>query len=210
MDLNEFYALFCAILQEKSVIFLSKNLDCLSSCVLGFQSFLLPLRCQLDIMPIISENHLNTLESSNNFLIGYPGVFTNDLENKLSFAVIVKLDEINKQHFHVANSNPKNSKINNITYCLKDKIKRYYGEFNQRLIYIPNDTQIAAEKKIFEEIQKFISWMLSEIISDTDIRQTLNIKNICENIKLKSSKCNHDFLCNIAKTRAFRNYCDEL
>ncbi|OMJ79442.1 hypothetical protein SteCoe_20544 [Stentor coeruleus] len=211
LNLNDFYYILCALLLEKSIVFVSKNLDAISSCVLGFQSFVMPLLCQCEIIPVASLSQLTSLKYNQKLLAGYPGEFSSSLQSKLSSDVFVKLDECGNKTKLVLNANNKGLfKCINLTYNVIEKIKDYYKLFNERIVYIPDDLQIEAGRKIIEEIQKFIKWVIDEIVGLTDTSKHYDLDEILSNINENTSSCNHEFLGSVASTSAFRLYYHEL
>lgn len=211
LNLNDFYYTLCALLLEKSIVFVSKNLDALSSCVLGFQSFIMPLICQCEIIPIASISQLTSLKYNQKFLAGYPGELSLSLQSKLSSTIFIKLDESGNKTKLVLNANNKALfKSINLTYNVTEKIKEYYKLFAERIVYIPDDSQIEAGRRVIEEMQKFIRWVLDEIVGSTDTSKHYDIEEILSNIGENTSSCNHEFLGGVASTSAFRSYYHEL
>jgi hypothetical protein len=67
---EQFFKILCAMMLEKSVIFVSDNLPLLSSAVLGMQCFLFPFKwCHVQI-PILPKSLLDMIEAPMPFLVG--------------------------------------------------------------------------------------------------------------------------------------------
>jgi hypothetical protein len=67
---DEFYKILCAILLEKSIIFVSDNLSLLSSAVLGMQCFLSPFRWCHVAIPIIPKTLTDMIDAPMPIIVG--------------------------------------------------------------------------------------------------------------------------------------------
>ena len=206
LNIIDFYCVLSAVLQEKSVIFFSKNLDFLSSCVLGYRSLVMPFKCQQLVIPIMLESDLARLNDTQGFLVGYPGPCTIEIERQLSQAVRVNLDDMHAESRVSDNNNDRTIRNSSITYNLIDKINAPYRIFVNEPVYLPGERHVEATRRILEEIQRFIKWIVNEISICVDSKQDFSRKKICDRIELKASNCNRQFLCNIVKTKMLQVY----
>ena len=69
-NLETFYAIWSAILLERSVIFVSSNLTHLSSVILGFKSLLVPFKWCYAMIPILPAALTEFLEAPVPLLVG--------------------------------------------------------------------------------------------------------------------------------------------
>ena len=67
---EQFFQIICAIMLEKSVIFVSDNLPLLSSSVLGLQCFLHPFKWSFVQIPILPRSLVDMIEAPMPFLVG--------------------------------------------------------------------------------------------------------------------------------------------
>ena len=67
---ESFFKILCAIMLEKSVIFVSDNLPLLSSAILGMQCFLHPFKWSYVQIPILPRSLVDMIEAPMPFLVG--------------------------------------------------------------------------------------------------------------------------------------------
>lgn len=67
---DDFYKILCAMLLEKSIIFVSDNLSLLSSAVLGMQCFLAPFRWCHVAIPILPKSLVEMIEAPMPIIVG--------------------------------------------------------------------------------------------------------------------------------------------
>jgi DENN (AEX-3) domain len=174
---NDFYYLLCLILIEKNIVFISKNLDYLSSCVLGFQSLVMPFKLQHNIFPIIVESVLLELDKIDKFIIGCTEPLPEHLEASLKDVILVKLDENNlKSKIHCLYPDTKITFMP--TYNLIDKIKEFYSDFQKRIVYIPDEHELNNAHCIILETNKFIKWVLFEINQCIDVANNFDLQDV--------------------------------
>ena len=94
LKFHDFFWLMCAILQEKSVVFISSNLALLSSCVLCAHALLRPFKWPNLMIPIVPNSLRELLDAPIPFLAGIPDISTSERQN-YSNIIWVLLDEPN-------------------------------------------------------------------------------------------------------------------
>ncbi|OMJ70027.1 hypothetical protein SteCoe_32090 [Stentor coeruleus] len=90
----DFFWLLLAILQEKSVVFVSSNLSVLSSCVLGMVSLLRPFKWPNLMVPIVPNSLREVLDAPIPLIAGIPTISNSERQNYTSI-IWVLLDEHN-------------------------------------------------------------------------------------------------------------------
>lgn len=60
---NDFMIVLSCIMLEKSVVFVSKSLDRLSSCVIGVTALMRPFKWQHLLCPVLPESLIDVLEA---------------------------------------------------------------------------------------------------------------------------------------------------
>ena len=94
LKFQDFFWIMCAILQEKSVVFISSNLALLSSCVLCAHALLRPFKWPNLMIPIVPNSLRDLLDAPIPFLAGIPDIGTAERQN-YSNVIWVLLDEPN-------------------------------------------------------------------------------------------------------------------
>lgn len=94
LKFQDFFWLLSAILQEKSVVFVSQNLGLLSSCVLSVHALLRPFKWPNLMVPIVSNSLRELLEAPIPLLAGLPYIGNQERQN-FSNIIWVLLDEPN-------------------------------------------------------------------------------------------------------------------
>ena len=92
IEAQDFLCLFSALLQEKSIVFVSYNLDLLTSCVLGMQALLRPCKWPYFFLPLIPDNLRELLDAPIPILAGIPGSAP-DCRKNMNHIIWVLLDE---------------------------------------------------------------------------------------------------------------------
>ena len=69
-SLNTFLGLLHAIFTEKSIVCYGKNLNTISSLILGLESLLRPFKWTMALVPILPEQLLDTIEAPLPLLAG--------------------------------------------------------------------------------------------------------------------------------------------
>ena len=70
LSAESFFKILCALLLEKSVIFVSDNLPLLSSAILGMQCFLHPFKWSYVQIPILPRSLVDIVEAPMPILVG--------------------------------------------------------------------------------------------------------------------------------------------
>lgn len=94
LKFQDFFWLLSAILQEKSVVFISSNLGLLSSCVLCVNALLRPFKWPNLMVPIIPNSLRELLDAPVPLIAGVPDIGTLERQN-YSNIIWVLLDEPN-------------------------------------------------------------------------------------------------------------------
>jgi hypothetical protein len=152
---EDFWYIFCAILQESSVVFKGKNLDHISSCVLGFHGIIRPLYWSHVLTPVLPSSLLDILEAPFPLLVGLPSDSNFHFSKKHSHLIIVDLDCKNEEKMISKPLAQDNSVL----------LPNYH---NKTLHYLYNKTkklenQTAMITEIVTEIKSFISNHFSKL-----------------------------------------------
>lgn len=94
LKFNDFFWLVLAVLQEKSVVFVSKNLGMLSSCVVGILALIRPFKWTNLMVPIIPNSLREVLDAPVPLVAGIPHISTHERQGYPSI-IWVLLDEPN-------------------------------------------------------------------------------------------------------------------
>ena len=89
---EDFWYILCAILQESSIVFKGKNLDQISSCVLGFHGIIRPLYWSHVLTPVLPSSLLDILEAPFPLMVGLPADANFVFSKKHAHLIIVDLD----------------------------------------------------------------------------------------------------------------------
>ena len=81
LKFQDFFWLLSAVLQEKSVVFISSNIGLLSSCVLSIHALLRPFKWPNLMVPIISNSLRELLEAPIPILAGLPYIGIQERQN---------------------------------------------------------------------------------------------------------------------------------
>jgi hypothetical protein len=92
LKFHDFFWLILAVLQEKSVVFVSKNLALLSSCVLGILALLRPFKWPYLMVPIVPNSLKEVLDAPVPLVAGVPSLSMQERQN-LPSIIWVLLDE---------------------------------------------------------------------------------------------------------------------
>ncbi|CAG9319379.1 unnamed protein product [Blepharisma stoltei] len=155
LEFKDFFWLLCALIQEKSVVFVSRNLDYVSSCVLGFYSLLRPFNWTHLLTPILPESLKDVLEAPVPLLVGLPTAPQSYTNKKYSHIIWVILDEpkISKRilRTNAISKSVKEPFANN----LKNVLSVPYKKFTGRVCYTPSSDQKNAYDGIIDEIGRY-------------------------------------------------------
>eukprot|EP00347_Sterkiella_histriomuscorum_P012528 403368229 len=187
---SQFIDILCAIMLEKSVIFVSDNLPLLSSAVLGMQCFLNPFKWCHVAIPVLPKSLLDIIEAPMPFLVGLlkshvkfvpslneDGSFNNEFEDQDIFQerLVVMIDDENK---NVAICQDKIDLPKPDFHELEEKVLVPFSIINNSMSYTitPNDKQ----KQALIKIQDCLLESLNEHIAN----------NLPQKVLLKQQK--HD------------------
>lgn len=196
VSVGDYFFLLCAMLQEKRIVFMSKDLDCLSSTVLGFQSLLRPFHWQNPIIPIYSSEIHGELEA-NCFIIGIPDKTPSWIS--LSSFICYDID------IHQLTSHKKSDycEVNYpYSYNLLEYIRDDYQEFQGNICYLASETLVNVSKCIIEETKKFTDWVLDELVRYCNTKNILDFEIYREMIRNHAGE-DCEFFSSILNTDLF-------
>lgn len=192
LEAQDFLWLVSALVQEKSIVFVSYNLDLLTTCVLGMHALLRPFKWPYLFIPLIPDSLRELLEAPIPILAGLPGTAP-DLRSNMNNLIWVFLDQPNIRG-RVRYSNIINEEVQEIPNSLiKQEILAIYNQDNQKL-----NISTLIKSIWIKIIQKFKGTSYSEI----DELNTC-IKNI---FPLNE----RPFIQNLIQTQLFINSIEEL
>jgi hypothetical protein len=95
---EDFYKLYCAILNEKSVVFICQNLNTLTGIINGFRMMMLPFKWHYIYIPIIPKVLIDSIYAPQPLFVGIPDIsYINDIEMEyVGEKIIVFCDNINE------------------------------------------------------------------------------------------------------------------
>ncbi|OMJ91268.1 hypothetical protein SteCoe_6248 [Stentor coeruleus] len=180
ITVNDFWYLLFAILQEASVIFLSQNLDYLSSCVLGFQGLIRPFSWPHLITPILPLSLLDILEAPVPLLAGIPKNSQLVSKKKLANLIFVDLDAKN-----IEKRLQKPLVATTELYVPKQKIEALvenYKAFSFGPCYHPRSEQVKACRKIFQSINIYIKGLFKTLpeIKNNPCEDLANVDDVIQ------------------------------
>ena len=202
ISLEDFYYLLCAILQEKRIVFYSKNPDFLTSCVIGFQTLISPFKWQHPVYPIYLESFHMKLHNSSSYIIGIFDNIPDTIKNQVYILYNIDTHELNKRN---SMNNYKNIYYNIDflnTYEVIENIRNDYKEFLTDICYIPSETQIQAAKNIINELKRFCNWIINEILTYCNTNNVMDFQIYREIIKNHGGK-DGQFFSNLLNTDMF-------
>lgn len=143
MKFSDLMTCIFALLQENSIVFMSKSLGVVSSCVLGIQSLLKPFTWAYVISPILPEQIKDILQAPLPLLVGVPFV----IDKQSGEILYVDLDKGTMTDKHVP-----------MPYynALAEKCRKDYGFFAGRTCYTPTDIQQVACFRIIDSIKMYL------------------------------------------------------
>jgi DENN (AEX-3) domain len=208
LSLDDFLFILFAVLQETSVIFLSQNMDYLSSCVLGFQGLIRPYSWPHLLIPIIPLSLLDLLDAPIPLLVGIPKNPQIALK-KLNHLLIVDLDNKNinrKVQSHLLSS----SKLS-IPNIKTESLISSYKIFNTGPCYNPTSTHLKHSKKIIEKIKSYVRSLLVNLGTIQSVVESNNIRDFDSIIQLlKEQNSDHEeFRNNFYSTQMCINAVEE-
>lgn len=191
LDVQDFLWLVSALVQEKSVVFVSYNLDLLSACVLAMQALLRPFKWPYIFIPIIPESLSELLEAPVPILAGLPGG-SPDLRKSMTHLIWVFLDEPNRKR--------------RVQYCtlLFDEVQELPNSLNKQeilAIYNTESQEVNITALIKGIWKKIIDKFKGNYYNDTD-----SLQNV---VTSSFQHGEHNFLMNLIQTQMFLNIVEE-
>ena len=185
------YCIF-TLLQEQSIVFVSRNLGYLSSCVLGFHALLRPYSWKFITSPILPEQIKDILQAPIPLLVGIP------FEHKEGS------DRIMYIHLDEGVCVEKKLPVPNYQELL-EKTHKDYSLFGGRACYIPNDIQEAACRRITQRIKGFLTGITEKFLCEEDSELDYSV---CSFIS-EADAADQEFLHEFCKTQIFAGYYQE-
>lgn len=155
LELDDFFQILCAAMNEKSIVFVSSNLSLISSCVLGIQALMKPFNWPHLIAPVLPLSLYDLLGAPTPFIVGIPELPENDIYSE---NFLVHLDrpllrtKLAGKHVVEPHAND-----------LKEYLKIPYRNFGNGTCYSPSDDQVKAVTRISAEIRKFWNEIIEKI-----------------------------------------------
>lgn len=201
LRLSDFYRIFCAILQEKSVVFFSKNLDLLTSSVLAFNSLLQPLRWQYPLIPLLTKSQEKIIAENKSFIFGINHKHKKFLRKRVYWYV-----NLDKGYIRPCGDKFSMLQVHfPFTYNLEEFIKENYVQLSGCICYSPDEQQVILTKCILNEIYLFTCWVIDSLKSYCRTKNIMDFQIHREIIKLNSGN-DKDFFVSIFETEMFTMY----
>ena len=143
LNFDELIMCILALVKEESLVFISKNMGFISSCVLGLHSLIKPFPKNYVISPILPEQIKEILQASLPLLVGV----CFNIERKKTHVHYIELDSESTVKIQFKATDYKE---------LKEKCRKDYELFCGRPCYIPNDIQQIASFRIINNIKAFL------------------------------------------------------
>lgn len=125
LELDDFFKILCGIAHERSVVFVSSNLDSVTSCVLAYQCLLRPFKWPHLICPVLPNSLEEVLEAPFPFIAG---MCTRPTQSEGSSDIIwVRLDEKKANRLLWPRGHRQSEPY---AEGLKDYIRAYYRRFS--------------------------------------------------------------------------------
>ena len=143
VSLEDLVFLMSALAQEKSIIFVSHNLGLMTSCVLGLQALLRPLKWPHVLIPVIPNSLRDLVEAPVPLLAGLPGSYPTK-KNQLN-VIWVLLDEPRKSKKIQGPLSVIKEVQEPNALELRQKLNYFYSAFEENKLYKqkPNSIEIA-------------------------------------------------------------------
>lgn len=222
LSLNDLLYILFSILQEASVIFISKNMDYLSSCVLGFQALIRPFSWPHLITPILPSSLFDILEAPVPLLAGIPKAPSHSRSEvsdmprppeipmrKLLHLITVDLDvkEVSQRV-----KKPLVPSVNLHTPRIyQGNLVPNYQKFNSGPCYHPNSDQLHSCKNIVDEIKIYMRRLLANLTVIQKEVDKHNVHDYDSIIDLLREQGGEDlpFKNNFYNTQMCTNYVEE-
>ena len=208
LRLDDVLFLLFAILQEASVIFISQNMDYLSSCVLGFQALIRPYYWPHIITPILPSSLIELLEAPVPLLAGIPKGYQLS-SKKLAHLITVDLD-LNTNNSKVQKP-LKSSNIVHMPNMRQENLAGYYRAFSGGPCYTPNTLQLKHCRKIVDRIKMYLKRLRSNLTKIQDSVDRDNIRDYDHIVELlrAQGEVDMEFWNNFYSTQMCTNFVAE-
>ena len=200
----DFFWLLMAALQENSIIFVSKNLGLLTSCVLGLTSLMKPFKWIHLMMPVVPQCLKEVIEAPLPFIVGLHGA---PPLNRISYSHIiwVLLDDPRKEKRISARKEVMKEVREPYAENMKPYLNGLYKHFDEsKLCYNPNEMQRRTCVEIAHELEKYFSSILESITEEClEGDNYLDIEFLSAKLLHKHCVSDHSFLRNFLKSQIF-------
>lgn len=177
LKFNDFFWLILAVLQEKSIVFVSKNLALLSSCVLGILALIRPFKWPYLMVPIVPNSLKEVLDAPVPLVAGAPSLSLQERQ-ALPSIIWVLLDEPLASRRVQGPSHLVQEVAEPEVPQLRSHINELYKSFDtEDFQLLPNSDQRGNCLKIFKLLrayfQKIIEAFKGVALNENNLREVL-------------------------------------
>lgn len=200
LPVNDLCWLVSAMVQEKSIIFISSNIGLLTSCVLGLRTLIRPLHWMNLIVPFIPETMRELIEAPVPILAGINHV---DAKTRYKYSNIiwVLLDENDPKH-KIQVSRNFDLEIVELNDSLVEQVEQNYNFVQRNVFEMTNEMQIAAVK-VAQLFFKYWRHVLGKFGG-----QSIKHKKQVRKVVGKFPECEQKFVSVLVNTQVFANSVD--
>lgn len=202
LELDDFFKLLCAIAHEKSVVFVSSDLDSVTSCVLSYQCLLRPFKWPYLICPVLPNSLEEVLEAPFPFIAG---MCTGPARSEGPSDIIwVRLDEKKANRLLL----PKGQRQPEpYAEGLKDYIRAYYRRFSMNSCYDVCADSTHAVHRIVSQIWDHWVKLIEKVPPRTAAPDLSTVKRC---VLEQTTRDDAPFVSGLLETQLFTNMVDEL
>ena len=198
---NDFFWLLSAVLQEKSIIFISKNLGLLSSCVLGICALLRPFKWYNLTVSIVPDSLKEILDAPIPVIAGIPSI-SNQERLRYPNIIWVVLDEPSLDRKIRGSGCIVSEVIELEAPELKKSLSACYKSFDtETFLFTGNPEQKSNCLKIAEELKKYFNKIIDAFKGTTVLDETELTRILLHNFPTYD----HKFVRAFVQTMIFNN-----
>eukprot|EP01022_Parablepharisma_sp_SALTPOND_P031428 TRINITY_DN799_c0_g2_i2.p2 TRINITY_DN799_c0_g2~~TRINITY_DN799_c0_g2_i2.p2 ORF type:complete len:462 (+),score=33.51 TRINITY_DN799_c0_g2_i2:1520-2905(+) len=218
---HDVYEILCNIFLEHSVIFVSKNLNLLTSAILGCCALLSPFKWEHIIIPILPSMCLEILEAPVPFLVGIPksvseGLrFTKDTWCQQTVVVLLDIGKV-----YICPPEAEEEKVTKLPLLngLEKTLELLFQTFeksrkkSQVLCYHPTTSQIEAIVSASRKVRAAVEKTMLEKLPKQESRKengTLEMDKICNALMEGTGEVDKEFLKMFGETQMFASYLED-